>query len=87
MGSDVVKQVPAHLRGTAMGGFVAFQDLAYGMTGPLVGLLADSFGYSSVFLIGGLAATLGLWMPIRAGRLVRTSAGSCPRTRSHLDRR
>ena len=74
MGSEVVKQVPAHLRATAMGGFAAFQDLAYGATAPLVGLLADSSGYSSVFLIGGLAATLGLWMAIWAHRLARTAA-------------
>ena len=58
----------------AFGGFAAFQDLAYGATGPVVGLLADSQGYSVVFLIGGLAATLGLWMAISAHRLVRTAA-------------
>jgi MFS family permease len=68
MGSEVVKQVPPHLRGTAVGGFVAFQDLAYGATGPVVGLIADHSGYSPVFLIGGLAATLGLWMAILAHR-------------------
>jgi MFS family permease len=74
MGSEVVKQVPPQLRGTAVGGFAAFQDLAYGATGPLVGVLADSSGYSSVFLIGGLAATLGLWMAISAHRLARAAA-------------
>jgi len=47
-----------------MGGFVAFQDLAYGATGPLVGVLADSLGYSVVFLIAGLAVTLGLFIAI-----------------------
>ena len=73
MGSEVVKQVPPHLRGTAVGGFAAFQDLAYGATGPLVGVLADSSGYSTVFLIGGLAATLGLWMAISAHQLARTA--------------
>ena len=74
MGSEVVKQVPPHLRGTAVGGFVAFQDLAYGATGPLAGILADSAGYSAVFLIGGLAATLGLLMAVRAHQFAPSNA-------------
>lgn len=68
MGAEVVKRVPPQLRGTAVGGFAAFQDLAYGATGPLVGLLADAAGYRSVFLIGGLAATLGLALAVRTLR-------------------
>lgn len=71
MGSEVIKQVPPHLRGTAIGGFAAFQDLAYGATGPLVGILADASGYASVFLIGGLAATLGLGLAVSAHRQAR----------------
>jgi MFS family permease len=59
MGREVVKLVDPHLRGTAVGGFGAFQDLAYGLTGPIAGLLADQAGYGSVFLIGGIAATMG----------------------------
>ncbi len=57
-----MKRIPTHLRGTAIGGFAAFQDLAYGATGPIVGVLADHAGYSSAFLIGRVAATLGLWI-------------------------
>lgn len=60
MGREVVHLVDPHLRGTALGGFIAFQDLAYGLTGPLAGLLADRAGYGSVFLIGGVAAGAGL---------------------------
>lgn len=71
LGREVVKTVPPHLRGTAVGGFAAFQDLAYGATGPVVGLFADHTGYSTVFLIGGLAATLGLWMATGAHRFSR----------------
>jgi predicted MFS family arabinose efflux permease len=71
MGSEVVKQVPPQQRGTAVGGFAAFQDLAYGATGPVVGLLADRSGYAPVFLIGGLAATIGLGMAIWAHQVAR----------------
>ena len=64
MGIEVVRRIPPHLRGTATGGFAAFQDLAYGLTGPATGLMADQFGYGIVFLIGGLAASLGFAMVI-----------------------
>ena len=60
MGREVVHLIEPHLRGTALGAFTAFQDLAYGLTGPLAGLLADRAGYGSVFLMGGIAASAGL---------------------------
>jgi MFS family permease len=60
MGREVVHLVEPHLRGTALGGYTAFQDLAYGLTGPLAGFLADRAGYGSVFPIGGVAAAAGV---------------------------
>lgn len=60
MGREVVHLVAPNLRGTAMGAYAAFQDLAYGLTGPLAGLLADHSGYGGVFFTGGVAALAGL---------------------------
>lgn len=72
MGREVVHLVAPHLRGTALGGFSAFQDLAYGLTGPLAGVLADRAGYDSVFLIGGVTAAGGFVVAVmlRRGKVV-----------------
>jgi predicted MFS family arabinose efflux permease len=76
MGVEVVRRVPPHRRGTAAGGLAAFQDLAFGLTGPPTGLLPDRVGYSVVFLIGSLAAALGFALILTIGREDREQAAA-----------
>ncbi|CAO3441303.1 arabinose transporter [Azospirillum endophyticum] len=77
MGREVVHLVEPHLRATALGAFAAFQDMAYGLTGPVAGLLADRAGYGSVFLLGGTAAALG-FLTAFSMRRTRAAAGTRP---------
>lgn len=68
MGLEAIKRVPPHLRGTAIGGFAAFQDLAYGLTGPVAGWIADRVGYRPIFLVGMCAALAGIGIVLNLRR-------------------
>lgn len=69
MGVIATRQVSASQRGRAVGNFVAFFDIAIGLTGPIVGLLTGAFGYDVAFLIGAIA-TIGAALLLPAvGRL------------------
>lgn len=67
-GIQAMQQVPPASRGSALGAYVAFFDIGVGVSGPLTGWIAGSFGYSSVFIAGTLAtaAAIGIaWLAVR----------------------
>jgi len=53
-GVEAVRQIEPRFAGVALGAYVAFFDLALGVTGPLAGLVANRFGYAAVYLSGAL---------------------------------
>ncbi|SON54025.1 putative transporter [Hartmannibacter diazotrophicus] len=59
LGVEALKRVPPANRGSAMGAFVAFLDVAYGISGPIAGVIAGEFGYAAVYLFGAGCALAG----------------------------
>lgn len=59
LGVEALKRVPPANRGSAMGAFVAFLDIAYGVSGPVAGLIAGQVGYAAVYLFGAACALAG----------------------------
>lgn len=57
-GVEAVRRAPPQTRSLAMGAYVAFLDLALGITGPLAGFLAEGWGTGVVFLVGAIAVAL-----------------------------
>ncbi|WP_250634303.1 arabinose transporter [Pinirhizobacter soli] len=68
LGVEALKRVTPANRGSAMGAFVAFLDIAYGVSGPTAGIIAGHFGYAAVYLFGAICALMGagLVLTVRA---------------------
>lgn len=68
LGVEALKRVPPANRGSAMGAFVAFLDIAYGISGPLAGAIAAQAGYAAVYVFGAICALLGGALVLAASR-------------------
>ena len=66
LGVEALKRVLPANRGSAMGAFVAFLDIAYGLSGPAAGVIAGQFGYAAVYLFGAVCALLGVVLVVTA---------------------
>ena len=64
-GVEAVMRVPAQNRGLAMGAYTAFLDLALGVSGPLLGLIASGAAIGAVFLVGALFTLAALPIALR----------------------
>ena len=65
LGVEALKRVLPANRGSAMGAFVAFLDIAYGVSGPVAGVIASQFGYAAVYLFGAVCSLVGAALIIR----------------------
>jgi len=65
-GIEAVKRVPPASRGAALGAYVAFFDVGFGVAGPTTGLMAGAFGYPAVFAFGALGAAAAIIVAWRA---------------------
>ncbi|KAF1017044.1 MAG: putative MFS-type transporter YfcJ [Stenotrophomonas maltophilia] len=59
LGVEALKRVPPSNRGSAMGAFVTFLDIAYGIAGPLAGVIAGHLGYAAVYQVAAACAIGG----------------------------
>lgn len=66
LGVEALKRVLPANRGSAMGAFVAFLDIAYGISGPVAGVVAGQFGYAAVYLFGAGCALAGAMLVVTA---------------------
>jgi predicted MFS family arabinose efflux permease len=68
LGVEALKRVLPANRGSAMGAFVAFLDIAYGVSGPAAGAIAGQFGYAAVYMFGAASSLLGAALVLTAHR-------------------
>jgi MFS family permease len=75
-GVEAILRVPPQSRGLAMGAYTAFLDLALGVGGPALGLVAGSAGLATVFLVGALVALGAVPIAFKLGASRQLGGGS-----------
>lgn len=55
LGVLAIRKVAPQMRGTALGAYSAFFDLALGLAGPIAGLIAGMFNYQMIYIFGALS--------------------------------
>ena len=60
LGVEAVRRAPPESRGVAMGAYTACLDLALGVSGPVLGLVASGSGINAAFLVSAVAVLLAL---------------------------
>ncbi|MBE1159816.1 MFS transporter [Dyella acidiphila] len=78
LGVEAVHRVPAHSRGSALGVFSVFMDVAMALAGPFGGWVAGGMGYNAVYGLAAIAAIaaviLALVLQAQAAREAATPA-------------
>jgi MFS family permease len=54
LGVEAIRLAPPESRGVAMGAYTACLDIALGVSGPVLGLIASSAGFGVVFLVSAI---------------------------------
>ncbi len=73
LGIEVVHRASSENYGLAVGAFTSFFDLAMGIAGPALGLVAHYFGFGVVFLVSSLVVLLAAG--VAAGLLRQAGSG------------
>ncbi|MFK2873112.1 arabinose transporter [Dyella lipolytica] len=72
LGVEAVHRVPEHSRGSALGVYSVFMDVAMALTGPLGGWIASGMGYNAIYGFAAVAAVaaviLALMLQAQAAR-------------------
>lgn len=76
LGVEAMKRVPASNRGMMIAVFSAFQDLAFGLTGPIAGMLIVAFGTSTsiAFFLGSATTLLAIILLMYQQRLTQNES-------------
>jgi MFS family permease len=69
LGVEAVRRAPPDSRGVAMGAYTACLDLALGVSGPVLGLVANVAGLSAVFLASALGVLASVPIALRLTRV------------------